>query len=75
VFAFYLIAFLSGSLAERLRRVANELAEQRSDWIELKIISDNILHSMNDGLIITDMNGKIIMLNKAVQELLEKSSI
>jgi two-component system sensor histidine kinase PilS (NtrC family) len=59
------VAYLSGYLAENLRRTGAELRNQRGQVASLQAIHENIVQSMRDGLITTDLDGNIRDVNPA----------
>ena len=65
--AFYLVAFLSSSLSESLRRTHQRLRETSHDLTELQTFHHNILQSMHNGLLTTDLQGKITSYNQAAE--------
>jgi two-component system sensor histidine kinase PilS (NtrC family) len=67
--AFYLVAYLSGGLSERLKRAGEKLKEKDADLTELKAFSDNVIRSMTSGLFTTDSEGRITFFNKAAEDI------
>ncbi len=65
LFGFFAVAYLSSYLAESLRRTGAELRNQRGQVASLQAIYENIVQSMRDGLITTDLDGNIRDLNPA----------
>jgi two-component system sensor histidine kinase PilS (NtrC family) len=65
LFGFFAVAYLSGYLAESLRRTGAELRNQRGQVASLQAIYENIVQSMRDGLITTDLDGNIRGVNPA----------
>jgi two-component system, NtrC family, sensor histidine kinase PilS len=65
LFGFFAVAYLSGYLAENLRKTGAELRNQRGQVASLQAIYENIVQSMRDGLITTDLEGKIRDVNPA----------
>jgi two-component system, NtrC family, sensor histidine kinase PilS len=65
LFGFFAVAYLSGYLAESLRRTGAELRNQRGQVASLQAIYQNIVQSMRDGLITTDLDGNIRDVNPA----------
>jgi two-component system, NtrC family, sensor histidine kinase PilS len=65
LFGFFAVAYLSGYLAERLRETGAELRNQRGQVASLQAIYENIVQSMRDGLITTDLDGRIRDVNPA----------
>jgi two-component system sensor histidine kinase PilS (NtrC family) len=65
LFGFFAVAFLSSHLAERLRKVREELKDKNGQVASLQAKTENILESMRDGLLSTDLEGRIIELNSS----------
>jgi two-component system, NtrC family, sensor histidine kinase PilS len=67
-----LVAFgaLSSHLSERLRAQGRELDERRGTVARLKALNENIIESLNSGLITTDLDGRINFLNRGGAEIL-----
>jgi two-component system, NtrC family, sensor histidine kinase PilS len=70
LFGFFAVAYLASLLAQTLRRKGVELEEKREELLELQDFTQDILHSMRGGLLTTDMDGRIILLNRAGEEIL-----
>lgn len=64
-FGFFGIAYLSSYLAESLRKAGAELRDQRGQMASLQAINENIIRSMREGLITTNLEGTISELNPA----------
>ncbi len=58
------VALLAASLSERLRRQGRELVERRDAVARLQALNENIIESINSGLITTDLAGKINFINR-----------
>ena len=71
ILIFYLIAFISGYLAERLRSRDQELASTSLALKKAQIETDDILRNLNSGLLSIDNNGDIIYFNKAAERILD----
>lgn len=67
---FYLVAFLSGYLAEELRKSSRKVREQEKDLQQLEVLHRNIVHSMNSGLLTINSNGQVLFCNRAAMEIL-----
>ncbi len=63
--AAFLIAYLAGRLTARLGETTLELEQKRDDLAELRALTQNILASLNSGLVTIDEKGKTIYLNRA----------
>jgi len=67
--AFYLIAFLSGSLSERLRKTAKSLEEKNIAVNDLQTFSRDMVESMPSGVLTINMERKIITFNTSAQKI------
>lgn len=67
--AFFLSAVLSSGLAETLKRTSENLAAKSSAYEVLRNLYENIFHSINTGLLTTDMEGHITSFNLAAEEM------
>jgi len=65
--AFYLVAFLSGYLAEQVRRAGEELIEKRIDYEELKILNNEIMQNIQTGLITINKDDLVISINRQAE--------
>jgi two-component system sensor histidine kinase PilS (NtrC family) len=63
-FAFMAIGYLSSNLSSKLRQVGVELHVKSDELEDLQAIQENILHSMRGGLITTDLDGHITLINQ-----------
>jgi two-component system sensor histidine kinase PilS (NtrC family) len=63
--AFYMVAFLSGYLSEKLKRTGEELEEKSEDLIQLKTFHESVVKNMGSGLVTADLNGRIVSFNQA----------
>jgi len=63
-FAFMAIAYLASNLSAKLRQVGVELHVKNDELQDLQAMQENILHSMRGGLITTDLDGMITMINQ-----------
>ena len=68
--AFFLIAFLSGYLAESRKKIGQELIARKEDLIELRAFNADVLKNIRSGLVVTDLNGRITLANKAAMEII-----
>jgi len=67
--AFYLVAFLSGYLSDKLRKATQSLEERDTVLSDLKAFSRYIIESIPSGIFTTDLNRRIITFNSAAQEI------
>jgi two-component system, NtrC family, sensor histidine kinase PilS len=74
LFGFLAVAYLASLLAQSLRKQGKELEEKREELLELQEYTQDIIHSMRGGLLTTDLDGKITLLNRTGEEILGYSS-
>ena len=72
-FGFLAIAYLSSLLAHSLRSKSFELEEKREELLELQDFTSDIIHSMRGGLVTTDLEGRVVMLNRTGDEILGRT--
>jgi two-component system sensor histidine kinase PilS (NtrC family) len=72
-FAYLTVAYLASRLSERLRQVDVELADKTFALEDLQALHENIVDSITGGLITTDLNGKVKLVNQAGLRLLERT--
>jgi two-component system sensor histidine kinase PilS (NtrC family) len=65
LFGFFAVAYLSSLLAESLRKVGEELRDKSGQVASLQAKTENILESMRDGLVSTDLQGLISEVNNS----------
>jgi two-component system sensor histidine kinase PilS (NtrC family) len=65
LFGFFAVAYLASYLTEKLRKTGAELRDKSGQVASLQAINENIIQSMRDGLITTDLDGTIQDLNPA----------
>ncbi|MFC1850450.1 nitrogen regulation protein NR(II) [candidate division CSSED10-310 bacterium] len=78
--AFYLVAYLSNYLIEGLRKAGEELDTRQENISRLQKLNENILRSIESGVMTVDLDGAIVSFNLAAeritgyseQEVLEK---
>ncbi len=69
-FGFFAVAYLSSYLAERLRTAGRELRDKSGQVASLQAKNENIIQSMREGLLSTDLEGAVMELNPAGEEIL-----
>lgn len=67
--AFYMIAYLSGYLADHLRRADREILENRVSLEDLRALHENIVSSIQSGLITVNLNRQITFFNGVAEEI------
>src|ERR1700687_2332452 len=69
LFYFMAVAYLSSLLAQSLRRHSAELEVKRGELQDLQAFNEDIIHSMRGGLLTTDLEGRILLLNRTGEEI------
>ncbi|HWZ55482.1 MAG TPA: ATP-binding protein [Verrucomicrobiae bacterium] len=69
LFYFVAVAYLSSLLAQSLRRHTAELEVKRGELQDLQAFNEDIIHSMRGGLLTTDIDGRILLLNRTGEEI------
>jgi two-component system, NtrC family, sensor histidine kinase PilS len=69
LFAFLAVAYLSSLLTQSLRRQTAELEIKRGQLQDLQAFNEDIIHSMRGGLITTDLDGGLTLLNRTAEEI------
>jgi two-component system, NtrC family, sensor histidine kinase PilS len=74
---FYVTAYLSGYLSSRLEKTAQKLEERDLDVRDLEIFNREVLENMSSGLFTTDIDGKVVMFNRAAERItgIQRSSV
>jgi two-component system sensor histidine kinase PilS (NtrC family) len=73
LFAYFAIAYLAGLLMSKLRQVDVQLKDASGALRNLQALHENIVQSMSGGVITTGLDGRITLVNRAAQQLLEIS--
>ncbi len=69
IISFYMVAFLSGYLSDRLRKTRQELKEKSTDFEDLRVLQDSILRSVGSGIVTMDMGGRVTSWNPAAEQI------
>ncbi len=69
LFYFFAVAYLSSLLMQTLRHRGAELRAQREELLDLRAFNEDIFESMRGGLLTTDEAGRILLLNRAGEEI------
>lgn len=72
LFAFLTVAYLAGLLTAKLRQVDVQLKNTTGALANLQALHENIIQSISDGLITTELDGHITLVNKAALKMLER---
>ncbi len=67
--AFVAVALLASYLSERLQAQGRELVERSGAVARLQVLNENIIESINSGLITTDLEGRIQFMNRGGSEI------
>ncbi len=73
LFAYIAIAYLAGLLVSKLRQADVQLKDASGALENLQALHENIVQSMSEGVITTGLDGRITLVNRAAQQLLEIS--
>ena len=68
--AFYIVAFLSSTISEELKKKKTELIQKQVDYNQLETFNRNIVQSLDSGLLTIDLNGRINFLNRTAEKIL-----
>lgn len=71
--AFYIVAFLSSTISEELKKNKNELIQKQVDYNQLETFNRNIIQSLDSGLLTIDLSGKINFLNRTAERILNQN--
>jgi two-component system, NtrC family, sensor histidine kinase PilS len=74
LFAYLTIAYLASNLTQKLRQVDVQLQDKSGALETLQTLHQNVIHSMRGGLITTDLDGRITLMNPQAQRLLETTT-
>jgi two-component system sensor histidine kinase PilS (NtrC family) len=72
LFAYLAIAYLANKLATRMRQADVALKDKSFELENLQVLHEIIVHSISSGLITTDLDGAIRLVNPAARTLLDR---
>ncbi|HVP52683.1 MAG TPA: ATP-binding protein [Terriglobales bacterium] len=72
--AYLAVAYLASKMTARLRQVHFELEDKSGALQNLQALHKNVIDSMSGGLITTNLEGRVTLLNPAGEKLLETSA-
>jgi len=75
LFAFVAVAYLGSLLAQTLRKKGVELEEKSEELKDLRAFNQDIIESMRGGLLTADLEGLILVMNRAGVEIMGLESI
>jgi two-component system sensor histidine kinase PilS (NtrC family) len=67
---FYLVAFISGYLAQRLQAKEGELSTASQRLERVRLDTDDILQNLHSGLLTLDARGYVVYFNRAAENIL-----
>lgn len=68
------VAYLASALAAKLRQAGRELQDKSGELLGLQALHESVVHSIRSGLITTDLEYRITLMNSPGQKLLERTS-
>jgi two-component system, NtrC family, sensor histidine kinase PilS len=75
VFLFFAIAFLSGSLADRLQRAGARLESASNEIADLQAFNQHVIDSLTSGLATTDLQARIVTFNRSAEVITGHSAL
>jgi two-component system, NtrC family, sensor histidine kinase PilS len=72
LFGYLAIAYLAGLLAAKLRHADRRLEYTRGELESLQALHENIIRSTSSGLITTGLDGRITLVNRSAEKLVER---
>jgi two-component system sensor histidine kinase PilS (NtrC family) len=69
LFSFLTVAYLTSHVSEMLRKAGEKLADKENDLAELRAFNEDIIDSMNSGLLTTGLDGSITFTNRAASQI------
>jgi two-component system, NtrC family, sensor histidine kinase PilS len=69
LFAFFAVAYLGSLLAQTIQKKGVELEEKREELKDLQAFNHDIIDSMRGGLLTVDLEGRILLMNRAGAEI------
>src|SRR5438309_7754692 len=73
-FAYLAVAHLASALAAKLHQAGRALEDKSGQLLSLQALHENVIHSIRSGLITTDLEGRITLVNTPGQRLLERTA-
>jgi two-component system sensor histidine kinase PilS (NtrC family) len=70
---FYIVAFLSSTISEELKKKKKELIQKQVDYKQLETFNRNIIQSLDSGLLTIDLDGKTNFLNRTAEKILNRN--
>lgn len=73
-FGYLAVAHLASALAAKLRQAGRELQDKRGELLSLQALHESVVHSVRSGLMTTDLEGRVTLVNSPGQKLLERTT-
>ncbi len=73
-FGYLAVAHLASALTAKLRQAGRELQDKRGELLSLQALHESVVHSVRSGLMTTDLEGRITLVNVPGQKLLGRTS-
>jgi two-component system sensor histidine kinase PilS (NtrC family) len=73
LFAFFAVAYLGSLLAQTIQKKGAELEQKNEALLDLQVFNREIIESMRGGLLTTDLEGRILLLNRSGAEIMGQS--
>jgi two-component system sensor histidine kinase PilS (NtrC family) len=70
---FYIVALLSSTISEELKKKKKELIQKQVDYNQLETFNRNIIQSLDSGLLTIDLSGNINFLNRTGEKILGRN--
>jgi two-component system, NtrC family, sensor histidine kinase PilS len=70
---FYIVAILSSTISEELKKKKKELIQKQVDYNQLETFNQNIIQSLDSGLLTIDLSGNINFLNRTAEKILNRN--
>lgn len=71
---FMAVAYLASTLSTKLHQAGRELRDASGELLGLQALHESVIHSISSGLITTDLEGRITLLNASGEKLLERTT-
>ena len=65
------VGLVTGYFSKRVKSSGKELADKEKEIKRIQLNNDSIVNNMSSGLIVVDLNGRIVSMNPASREILE----
>jgi two-component system sensor histidine kinase PilS (NtrC family) len=73
-FGYMAVAHLASALSAKLHQTGRELRDTSGELLGLQALHESVIHSIRSGLITTDLEGRVTLLNASGEKLLERTT-